>query len=220
MNYEEKSKIYYSNIRHDLIAFFDERKYSKVLEIGAAYGETIYYLKEKSLADEVIGIDLFEDQENKNNYKKIDKFIFGNINEIDLSAYNNYFNFILLPDVLEHIYDPKKTLSIVLDLLKEDGEICVSMPNIRHYSAFVNIFLKGDFKYDEIGIFDYTHVRFYCKKNIQQLLESSNFQVIKSEGSIRNFKGKSFAKTINKLTFGLFEEFLSTQYFFMIKKRL
>lgn len=218
MNYEEKSKNYYSNIRYDLIEFFDKKKYFKVLEIGAAYGETLFYLKENGLANEAIGIELFQDEKNKNNYKKIDKFIFGNINEIDLLEYKNYFNLILLPDVLEHIYDPKKTLSIVHQLLSDDGEIVVSMPNIRHYSAFVRVFLKGNFSYDENGIFDYTHVRFYCKKNIQELLESSNFQIIKVEGSIRNFKGKSIAKIINKISFGLFEQFLSNQYFFKAKK--
>ncbi|KRP28215.1 MAG: hypothetical protein ABS28_00660 [Cryomorphaceae bacterium BACL22 MAG-120619-bin32] len=218
MNYEEKSKNYYSNIRYDLIEFFDKKKYFKVLEIGAAYGENLFYLKENGLANEAIGIELFQDEKNKNNYKKIDKFIFGNINEIDLLEYKNYFNLILLPDVLEHIYDPKKTLSIVHQLLSDDGEIVVSMPNIRHYSAFVRVFLKGNFSYDENGIFDYTHVRFYCKKNIQELLESSNFQIIKVEGSIRNFKGKSIAKIINKISFGLFEQFLSNQYFFKAKK--
>jgi hypothetical protein len=93
------------------------------------------------------------------------------------------------------------------------------MPNIRHYSAFVKIFLKGDFSYDENGIFDYTHVRFYCKRNIQQLLETSNFKILKSEGSIRNFKGKSWAVAINKITLGLFEPFLSHQYFFKAEKK-
>lgn len=218
MNYEEKSENYYSNIRHDLIEFFEKKTYSRILEIGAAYGETLFYIKENGLATETVGIELFQDEKNKENYKNIDRFIFGNINEIDLSEYKNYFNLILLPDVLEHIYDPKKTLSIVHQLLSDDGEIVVSMPNIRHYSAFVRIFLKGDFSYDENGIFDYTHVRFYCKKNIQQLLESSNFKIIKVEGSIRNFKGKSFAKIINMISFGLFEQFLSNQYFFKAKK--
>ena len=142
------------------------KKYFKVLEIGAAYGETLFYLKENGLANEAIGIELFQDEKNKNNYKKIDKFIFGNINEIDLLEYKNYFNLILLPDVLEHIYDPKKTLSIVHQLLSDDGEIVVSMTKIRHYSFFVRVFLKGNFSYDENGIFDYTHVRFYFKKKI------------------------------------------------------
>ena len=72
MNYEDKSADYYSSIRTVLIALFDEgKKGLKVLEIGAAYGETLFYLKEKGIAKEAIGIDLFEDK-NKENYKKID----------------------------------------------------------------------------------------------------------------------------------------------------
>ncbi len=118
MNYEEKSKNYYSNIRYDLIEFFDKKKYFKVLEIGAAYGETLFYLKENGLANEAIGIELFQDEKNKNNYKKIDKFISGNINEIDLLEYKNYFNLILLPDVLEHIYDPKKNTKYCSSIIK------------------------------------------------------------------------------------------------------
>ena len=218
MDYQDKSKNYYSNIRLDLVAFFDKKKGLKVLEIGAAYGETLFYLKEKGIAKEAVGIELYEDKSNISSYTNIDRFIFGNINEIDLSEYKNYFDLILLPDVLEHIFDPKLTLQKAHSLLNDTGEIIVSMPNIRHYSAFVKIFVKGDFSYDENGIFDYTHVRFYCKKNIQQLLEASNFQIINSEGSIRNFKGKSSAKIINNITFGAFEPFLSHQYFFKAKK--
>lgn len=218
MNYEEKSKNYYSNIRHDLIKFFDKCNDLKVLEIGAAYGETLFYLKEKGIAKEAIGIELYEDKINQNKYKKIDRFIFGNINDIDLLEFEGYFDLILLPDVLEHIYDPKLTLSKVHRYLKPNGEIIVSMPNIRHYSAFVRIFIKGDFKYEESGIFDYTHVRFYCKKNIKELLESSGFKTIHVESSIKNYKGKSAAKIINLLTFGIFEELFSKQYFFKLSK--
>lgn len=215
MNYENKDSSYYSNIRLDLVNLINTDKTSlKVLEIGAAYGETLYYLKEKGLADEAIGVELFEDKKNKEKYKKIDRFIFGNINEIDFPEFEGYFDLILLPDVLEHIFDPKVTLKKVHKYLKGDGEIIVSMPNIRHYSAFVNIFIKGDFKYEDSGIFDYTHVKFYCKKNIKELLESANFRILDTESSIKNFKGKSFAKTINNITFGFFEEFFSTQYFF------
>lgn len=218
MDYQDKSTNYYSNIRQDLIAFFDKKKDLKVLEIGAAYGETLFYMKENGIAKEAIGIELFEDTINKGNYKKIDRFIFGNINEIELPEYKNYFDLVLLPDVLEHIFEPKTALQKAHSFLNDKGEIVISMPNIRHYSAFLKIYLKGDFSYNESGIFDYTHVRFYCRKNIQELLESSDFQVLKQEGSIRNFKAQSFAKIINKLTFRLFEEFLSTQYFFKAKK--
>ena len=219
MNYEEKSREYYSNVRLDLINLINRQKGElKVLEIGAAYGETLFYLKQNGIASEVIGVDLFEDFNNKDNYKKVDRFIFGNIEDIDLNEYKNYFDIILLPDVLEHLIEPKPVLNKIKNYLKNDGQIIVSMPNIRHYSALIKIFFKGDFRYEESGIFDYTHMRFYCRKNINELLDVSGFKVIKQQSSIKNYSGKSFAKIVNMITFSFFEEFFSYQYFFVAKK--
>lgn len=217
MNYQDKDAAYYSNIRLDLVGLITRKQPLSVLEIGAAFGETLYYLKQQGIATETVGIDLFEDQD-KNRYKATDRFIFGNIDELDFPEYEKHFDLILLPDVLEHITEPKKTLEKVKRYLKDGGEIIISMPNIRHYSAFVSIFLKGRFRYEESGLFDYTHVRFYCKKDIRDLILSAGYQIVKSEGSIRNYPGKSMVKIINRLTFGFFEEFFSTQYFFKVKK--
>jgi 2-polyprenyl-3-methyl-5-hydroxy-6-metoxy-1,4-benzoquinol methylase len=219
MNYDKKSTDYFSFIRLDLINLIDRNSSNlKVLEIGAAYGETLHYLKQEGVASEVVGVDLFEDVKNKQNYKKLDKFIFGNIEEIELNEYETYFDLILLPDVLEHLIEPKKVLDKLKKYLTQEGKIILSMPNIRHYSAMNKIFLKGDFKYEESGLFDYTHMRFYCRKNIKELIEACGYAVLKEESSIKNYKGKSITKIINSLTFGLLEEFFSVQYFYVIKK--
>lgn len=219
MHYDKKDTSYYSNIRLDLVSLITKKTGDlKVLEIGAAYGETLFYLKQKGIATEAVAVDLFEDKTNKQNYKRLDAFIFGNIEEIELPQYNDYFDLILLPDVLEHLIEPKPVLSKLKNYLKNNGQIIISMPNIRHYSAVNKIFFKGDFSYEESGIFDYTHMRFYCRKNIVELIENAGFKVLKQESSIKNFKGKSFAKILNKVTFGVFEEFFSYQYFFIITK--
>lgn len=219
MNYNQKAPDYFSTIRKDLISLINPNaKGIKILEIGAAYGETLCFLKQNSIASEAVGVDIFEDTKNKQNYKPIDKFIFGDIEKIDLPEYEKHFDLILLPDVLEHLIEPKRVLDKLKMYLKEDGQIILSMPNIRHYSALKQIFLKGDFQYEESGIFDYTHMRFYCRKNIQELLESSGYKVVKQESSITNFKGKSITKAINLITFGIFEEFFSYQYFFVVTK--
>jgi len=219
MNYNEKAPDYFSNIRKDLINLIDANaKDLKILEVGAAYGETLYYLKQNGIAAEVVGVDIFEDTKNKQNYKPLDRFIFGDIEKIELPEYIQHFDLILLPDVLEHLFEPKSVLETLKKYLKEDGKIIVSMPNIRYYSALYKIVFKGDFKYEESGIFDYTHVRFYCRKNIQELLETAGYKVIKQESSIKNYQGKSLSKLINLITLGIFEEFFSTQYFFVVKK--
>ena len=219
MNYNEKAPDYFSNIRKDLINLIDANaKDLKILEVGAAYGETLYYLKQNGIAAEAVGVDIFEDTKNKQNYKPLDRFIFGDIEKIELPEYNQYFDLILLPDVLEHLFEPKSVLETLKKYLKEDGKIIVSMPNIRYYSALYKIVFKGDFKYEESGIFDYTHVRFYCRKNIQDLLETAGYTILKQESSIKNYQGKSLSKLINLITFGIFEEFFSTQYFFVVRK--
>jgi SAM-dependent methyltransferase len=219
MNYDKKGADYYSNIRLDLINLIDKKSQNlKVLEIGAAYGETLFYLKQNGIASEVVGVDIFEDAKNKQNYKPLDQFIFGDIEKIDLPEYFQHFDLILLADVLEHLFEPKSVLETLKKYLKEDGKIIISMPNIRYYSALYKIVFKGNFKYEESGIFDYTHVRFYCRKNIQELLETAGYKVLKQESSIINYQGKSIAKLINLITFGIFEEFFSTQYFFVVKK--
>lgn len=219
MNYEQKDKIYYSNIRIDLVNLIEPNsKNLKILEIGAAYGETLYYLKQNNIASEVVGLDLFEDVKNKQNYKQVDKFIFGNIEQLDLKEYYNYFDIILLPDVLEHLVEPKPVLEKIKNYLKSNGQIIVSMPNIRHFSALNKIFLKGDFRYEESGIFDYTHMRFYCKKNIEELIYNSGYTIINTQSSIVKYKGFSFTKILNFITFNLFEEFFSYQYFFVANK--
>lgn len=220
MDYNNKSTEYFSNIRHDLIGLIDQthQKNLKVLEIGAAYGETLFFLKEKGIASFTVGVDIFEDLNNIKRYKNIDKFIFGDIEKMDFPEFENTFDLILLPDVLEHLDDPIKTLKKIHKYLKKDGEVIVSMPNIRHYSAFVKIFIKGNFDYEESGIFDYTHKRFYCKKNIKELIEKSSFNIIMVESSIKRYKGKSLAKLINIITLGFLEEFFSYQYFFKSKK--
>lgn len=219
MNYNEKSPDYFSNIRKDLINLIDANaKDLKILEVGAAYGETLYYLKQNGIACEAVGVDIFEDEKNKQNYKPLDRFIFGDIEKMELPEYNQHFDLILLPDVLEHLFEPKRVLETLKKYLKEDGKIIISMPNIRYYSALYKIVFKGDFKYEESGIFDYTHVRFYCRKNIQELLETSGYKVLKQESSIVNYQGKSISKLINLITFGIFEEFFSTQYFFVVEK--
>ncbi|WP_291114707.1 class I SAM-dependent methyltransferase [Flavobacterium sp. UBA6135] len=220
MDYNNKEVDYYSHVRLDLIGFGVEKsKNQKILEIGAGFGDTLYYLKENGYANQVIGIELYKDSAVLDKYSRVDEMLFGNVEELQTDHFSNNFDVILLPDVLEHLNNPNKVLLKSHKMLTEKGRIVVSMPNVRHYSVFSKIFLKGNFQYEASGIFDYTHVRFYCKKNILELLENNGFKVIKSKGSINSYKGKSIAKIINTITFGILEQFLTPQYFVVAIKK-
>jgi len=211
MNYKNES--YYSNVRIDLVSLVTKKDNFKVLEIGAGYGETLRYLKEKKNAEEVVGFDLNYDESKKDSYNQIDKFIFGDIEKVSLDTYPNYFDVIILADVLEHLENPNKVLKKLKHNLKKDGEIISSIPNIRTLNALYKIYFKGNFSYEDEGLFDNTHLRFYCKKDMITLFNKSGFKVSYIESALKNYKEKSIRKSINNMTFGLFEEFLTTQYF-------
>jgi len=215
--YDQKDKIYFSNIRYDLINLIPPgNKYYKVLEIGCGYGDTLIEIKKQGIADEVTGIDLISFK--KSNQEKLDHFIAGDIEKLELNFISEEFDLIILGDVLEHLVDPWSVLKKIKQYLKQDGYIIASLPNIRYYPALLSIVVHGDFRYEDAGILDRTHLRFFCKKNIIELFNSSDFCIETIMSAFdKETKGKRY--WFNKLTFGLFHDFFVFQYLIRAKNK-
>ena len=209
MLYMEKSRDYFSNIRSDIIRFIE--KSNAILEIGCGAGSTLHYIKQKGYAAEVWGIDIVDlDQKSR-----LDKFILCDIEESDPDLPVDYFDVIIFADVLEHMINPWDILTRTKKYLKKEGVVIVSLPNFREISTIYNIIIKGDFKYSETGILDKTHLRFFCKKNIIQIFQQSGFKIKRISNSLFNSRRR---KIFNRLTFGVFEEFL-TYAFIVVAER-
>lgn len=159
--YKEKNKEYFSGIRWDIINLIPPLKNAKVLEIGAGEGNTLIKLKELGLANEIVGVDIIQLTDSNQTHPLMDKFIIGDIEKINLEFPSEYFDIIICADILEHLYDPWKTVNKLAFYLKKYGFFISSLPNI--------IIVEKDFKYEETGILDKTHLRFFCKRNIINL---------------------------------------------------
>lgn len=208
-SYLEKSKDYFSIIREDIISFIGNEKDLNILEIGAGAGETLLELKKRGIANQISGFDIVDINPNK---EKFDRFIIGNI-ENEINPFDKKeFDIIILADVLEHLYDPEKVIQKLIPSLKRGGSFYISLPNIRNLEALYQIFLKGSFKYTDNGIFDRTHIRFYCKKDVVELMSLfDELEIVKIESNLNHIS--SIKSILNKLTFRFFEQFLSMQYF-------
>jgi 2-polyprenyl-3-methyl-5-hydroxy-6-metoxy-1,4-benzoquinol methylase len=105
---------------------------------------------------------------------------------------NNYFDCIILFDILEHLIDPYTLLHALKNKLSSKGVIIASIPNIRYYRTFVDLVIHGNWDYKEHGILDKTHLRFFTYKSIVKMLNSLDFQILVLEGihptSSRTFK--------------------------------
>lgn len=213
--YSEKFQTYYNNVREDLIALLPKDSTQRILEIGAGGGDTLVAIKDRGLAEEVIGVDLFHLPNTNQENKIIDNFIIADIEKENLPFEESYFDAIVCGDVLEHLVDPWQVIKKLGVYLKPEGKIIVSVPNIRNYKALSKIIFKGDFAYDPHGgILDKTHLRFFCKKNVSQLFDNAlyNFEKVIP---INDFPKYSFSKKLqlgNALTGKMFEEFFVSQY--------
>lgn len=75
-------------------------------------------------------------------------------------------------DVLEHLRDPWAVLKRDAALLAEDGVLLACVPNIEHWS-FTARLLGGRWRYEDEGLFDRTHLRWFTRDAMRQALEAA-----------------------------------------------
>jgi 2-polyprenyl-3-methyl-5-hydroxy-6-metoxy-1,4-benzoquinol methylase len=107
-----------------------------------------------------------------------DEVIVGDVELLDNSFWLNHSNTEcwIFADVLEHLKDPWSCLRKISDNLTKDGCVVACIPNVQHWSMQVNISM-GQFIYQDIGLLDKTHLRWFTRKTILQLFSDTGFQV-------------------------------------------
>ncbi|PKL50383.1 MAG: class I SAM-dependent methyltransferase [Planctomycetes bacterium HGW-Planctomycetes-1] len=210
----EKNNSYFSDIRWDIISLIPAGK-NKILEIGCGTGITGKTLKEENKAVEVTGIEKIAniaEQAEKN----IDKVITADIEALELSFADEYFDYIIMADILEHLYNPSAVLAKLKKYIQKDGCIIASIPNIRYWKIVRDLVIKGEWTYRADGILDDTHLRFFTRKSITKLFQSAGFTVDSVKPRFK-LQPKKYDNILNNLTLGILEEFWTMQYIIMAK---
>ncbi|AZK45969.1 class I SAM-dependent methyltransferase [Paenibacillus lentus] len=152
---------------------------SVVLEFGPATGRMTKYLKEKLNCDVYI-VEI--DPESARIASKYSRdCVIGNIEEYAWLEHFDAieFDYIVFADVLEHLYQPQKVLLESKRLLKEEGSIFVSIPNVAHNSIIIDL-INNRFNYQEIGLLDNTHIRFFTYNSLMKMFEKAFLKPVKS----------------------------------------
>ena len=72
-------------------------------------------------------------------------------------------DFIVMIDVLEHVYEPSMLLNLISEVFPSSKIICI-LPNVACYQTYDRI-SSHEFDYDLHGIFDKTHKTFFTAKS-------------------------------------------------------
>jgi 2-polyprenyl-3-methyl-5-hydroxy-6-metoxy-1,4-benzoquinol methylase len=92
-----------------------------------------------------------------------------------------YFDALVLSHVLEHTVNPKAVLRRLKMHLRAGGRCYIALPNFAYYKNRFEVFL-GRFTYQEGGIMDRTHLRFYTFETAVALVQSAGLHVVMAKG--------------------------------------
>lgn len=196
----------------------------KVLEIGAGPGSITKHLVEAGGCT-VTALEIDEDAISKLS-KYTNKIYPADLNDTawpKLFAKEGLFEVVVAGDVLEHLYDPWNTLKLMKGLLTDDGYIVVSLPHVGH-SAVVACLMDEDFHYQDWGLLDRTHIRFFGLKNMQSMFEDAGLAIEHAEFVVTRPEDTEFAEKWHKLPHhvrdALSENRFGSVYQVVIKARL
>ena len=82
----------------------------------------------------------------------------------------------MFADVLDHTSDPASLIDLASSGLTEKGLILISVPNAVHWIMRLQL-LFGKFDYASCGIRDSTHLRWFTRKTMTNLLNDLGFDV-------------------------------------------
>lgn len=155
------------------------------LEIGGGSGELTEYLSQ--LYNEYIVTEFSTKRANllKQRFKKDNiKIIENDIEEESLPYPNNYFDFILMCSVLEHLVEPISVIKYCHRLLKSKGRIVIYTPNLFKWTRRIKM-LFGIFPKTGGGngaILDGGHLHYFTHNYLKKLLidygEFNKFRIL------------------------------------------
>jgi 2-polyprenyl-3-methyl-5-hydroxy-6-metoxy-1,4-benzoquinol methylase len=155
----------------------------RVLEVGCSSG---YFTK--ALCDrgcEVVGIELdAEAAALAENWAE--RVVVGDLDarnlwrELDAET----FDAITFGDILEHLRDPLATLRTAVRFLKPSGVVSISVPNVAHGDVRIAL-LQGSFPYKQTGLLDRTHIRFFTKTELMDLIREAGLVPVDMKRVVR-----------------------------------
>ncbi len=207
----ERDPGYYQNERPEIARLVDKEA-RVILDVGCGMGRLGARLKAEVPGRTIFGIE-FEERVASQARNVLDGVLTGDIQTMQINFEPAMFDCIIFADILEHTLEPVSVLRKFKTVLKRGGTIICSIPNMRHYTVILQLLTRG-WEYQEWGLFDQTHLRFFSLGSMKEMLTQAGFQVEYIEPRIIASKKM---KLLNTICLSRLEEFLAFQY--LIKAR-
>ena len=149
------------------------RRPGRMLDLGCSSG--LLAERARSLGYHVTGIDMHR---LPGVTDRVDRFIQADLDQGLPPALRDgeRFDVVIAADVLEHTREPERLLDEIHRLLAPAGVLIASVPNFGHWYPRLRTAL-GMFDYDQRGILDRGHVRFFTRRSFLGRLRKAGYTV-------------------------------------------
>jgi 2-polyprenyl-3-methyl-5-hydroxy-6-metoxy-1,4-benzoquinol methylase len=175
---------YFEDVNWGLLRLWSGRRGLRVLDVGCGFATTSEHLQK--LGNEVTGIEE-SGVACEVASKRISRVFQADLQKAELGE--ERFDVVIFADVLEHVAWPLGVLRRYLRWLAPQGSVIVSLPNVALWSVrFAHLF--GRWQYEETGVLDRTHLRFFTRKSARWLLSQAGLEEVKrtyNPGLVRPF---------------------------------
>ena len=168
---------------HDLLRLIPSHLMN-IIEIGCSSGVLAREFKQINPACRYLGIDI-EPEYVELAKRYCDDTAVGNIETMDGEFYDQHADkdCWIFADTLEHLRDPWRVLREIRRVMPSHGVVVASIPNVQHWSVFAKLSM-GDFRYEDSGIFDRTHLRWFTRQTINDMFHAAGFSIVQGEPRI------------------------------------
>lgn len=150
----------------------------RIIEIGCSSGAIAREFKKVNPNCHYHGIDVVDD------YVDLAKRYCDEVGVMDIESASDDFyaaqadcDCWLFGDVLEHLKDPWTVLKKVRRVMPAHGQVLACIPNVQHWSMTALVAV-GEFRYVDSGLMDKTHLRWFSRKTMLTLFESSGLRIV------------------------------------------
>lgn len=157
----------------------------KIIEIGCSSGALAREFKKNHPDVHWVGVEIDPDYAELAE-RHCNTTIVANLDEASQDFYKLFSDYDcwVFADVLEHFRDPWAVVRNVRYVLPENGCIVACIPNAQNWNLIARLAV-GDFRYEDMGLLDRTHLRWFTRQTIYELFEGQGFRI--SEGVTRTF---------------------------------
>ena len=165
---------YYRHVRPEIFTVVPAEAKS-ILDVGCGAGLLGKALKEHSPERTVTGIEMNSDAIHHARIN-LDRAYHADLEAFSPPFRQGEFDCIIFADVLEHLKDPWRIARIYATYLKPGGTLIASIPNVRYLPLLCSLAENANWRYQDEGILDNTHLRFFTRAEFLRLLDYSGIR--------------------------------------------